>query len=195
MLYFRFYHKLEIYHPERVPMSGPVLIAPNHMSYLDPPLVGGCSPRELNYLGRRSLFRHWWSKWILESVNVVPIGIEGQSSASGVKTAIRLLQEGRALVMFPEGSRSDGQLLPAQAGIGLIALKTGAPILPVRIWGTNVAMPRKGKRRRAYLEVKFGRLLHFDRNQLPEDPRTASEVISRAIMREIEALKPNWDSA
>jgi 1-acyl-sn-glycerol-3-phosphate acyltransferase len=172
-----------------------VLIAPNHMSYLDPPLVGGCSPRELHYLGRKSLFRTWWSNWALKSANVVPIGIEGQSSASGVKTAVRLLEQGHAVVIFPEGARSDGQLLAAQSGIGWIALKTGAPVLPVRIWGTNLAMPRKGKRQRAYLEVKFGRLLHFDRTQLPEDHRAASEVIARAIMREIEALKPNWDSA
>ena len=196
MFYYRFYHKLECYHPDRVPMTGPLLVAPNHMSYLDPPLVGGCSPRELHYLGRRSLFRRWWSNWILRSVNVVPIGVEGQSSASGIKTAVRLLEQGHAVVIFPEGERSfDGNLLPAQPGIGLIVLKTGAPVLPVRIWGTNIAMPRKGKGKRAYLEVKFGRPLTFDRAQLPEDKRVASEVISQAVMPENAALKPNRDSA
>lgn len=195
MLYFRFYHKLECYHPERVPMTGPLLIAPNHMSYLDPPLIGGCSPRELFYMGRKSLFRYWWSNWILRSVNVIPVDVDGQS-ASGVKSVVRHLEKGDAVLVFPEGTRSeDGKLLEAQTGVGWIILKTGVPVLPVRVWGTNVAMPKNGKRRRAYLEVKFGRILRFDREKLPQDKRVASDVIAKAVMREIEALRPNWDSA
>ena len=195
MLYFRFYHKVECYHPERVPLTGPLVIAPNHTSYLDPPLIGVCSPRELHYLGRRSLFRFWLSNLILRSVNVIPVDIQGRS-AGGLKTVVRHLEEGGAVLIFPEGTRSeDGRLLKPQTGIGWIILKTGAPVLPVRVWGTNVAMPKKGRGRCAYLEVKFGRLLNFDRNHLPEDKRAASEVIANTVMREIEALKPNWDSA
>jgi 1-acyl-sn-glycerol-3-phosphate acyltransferase len=194
MLYFRFYHKLECYHRERVPMTGPVVIAPNHLSYLDPPLVGGCAPRELYYLGRKSLFRYWWSSFILRSVNVIPIDLEG-GGAAGVKAVVRQLERGNAVMMFPEGTRSDdGQLGDPQIGVGWIILRTGAPVLPVRVWGTNVGLPKKGKGRRAYLEVKFGRLLRFDRSQLPENKREASELISRTIMREIEALQPSWDS-
>ncbi len=195
MLYFRFYHKLECYHVDRMPLTGPVVIASNHLSYLDPPLIGVCSLRELYYLGRKSLFRFWWSNLILGSVNVVAVDLEGHG-AGGLKAVVRHLNDGNAVLIFPEGTRSeDGRLLEPQTGIGWIILKTGAPVLPVRVWGTNVAMPKKGNGRRAYLEVKFGRPLHFERDRLPEDKRTASEIIAQRVMREIEALEPSWDKA
>ena len=193
MLYFRLYHKLECYHPERVPRKGAFILAVNHMSYLDPPLVGACCPREIYYMGRKSLFRFWWSNFVLRSVNVLPVDLEG-SGAAALKTTVRLLERGQGIVMFPEGTRSpDGKLLEPQPGLGWIAVKTGAVVIPVRVWGTNLAMPKHGKRQRAYLEVKFGKMLRFKESDLSGDRKAASERIAKSIMKEIAALEPHLD--
>src|SRR3989344_5304000 len=77
--YFRFHHKLACYNPERVPGEKAFILACNHMSYLDHPLVGVCCPRELHYMARKTLFRFWWSNLILRSVNVMPVDLEGSS--------------------------------------------------------------------------------------------------------------------
>jgi 1-acyl-sn-glycerol-3-phosphate acyltransferase len=138
-------------------------------------------------MARKSLFRFWWSNLILRSVNVVPVNLEG-SSLSTLKMVLRLLSEGKPVVVFPEGTRSrDGRLLDPQPGIGWLTLKSGAPVVPARIWGTEVALPRSGRGRRARLEVKFGLPLYFD---ACPDRKAASERVAADIMAAIAALEP-----
>src|SRR5438552_13130332 len=107
---FGAYFRTRVYHAERVPATGPVILAANHASFIDPPLVGACVTRELNYLARESLFHYPPLGALLRSVNGVPVDREGNSPA-GLKRILDRLRAGGAVLLFPEGTRSpDGHL-------------------------------------------------------------------------------------
>lgn len=109
---------------ERIPREGSLLMAVNHQSFLDPPLVGCASNRHVFYLARKSLSEIPVLGGILPKLNVIPYNQEG-SDMSAIKAVIRVLKAGRATLIFPEGTRSkDGNLLPAQPGTGMIVAKT-----------------------------------------------------------------------
>src|SRR4051812_4460087 len=103
-----------IFNAERVPKSGPVILAGNHASYLDPPLIGSALPRDINYLARESLFRFPVVGVILRSWNCVPVDREGGGGA-GLKAILNRLEKGGGIILFPEGTRTrDGRLQPAR---------------------------------------------------------------------------------
>ncbi|MBV9463295.1 MAG: 1-acyl-sn-glycerol-3-phosphate acyltransferase [Verrucomicrobiae bacterium] len=190
-LYYRCYHKLEVYDAENVPLRGPVLLAANHASFLDPPLVGVAAPRPAHFMARKTLFRSWLGGWLLPRIHCIPLDRDG-GGAAGIKAALRLLEGGAALVIFPEGTRSeDGELQPAKAGAGWLVLKAQVPVVPVRIWGTFQAMPKGGKARRSYLEVKFGRPMRFDPGEYRSSDRGAALRASQRIMDAIAELEPH----
>jgi 1-acyl-sn-glycerol-3-phosphate acyltransferase len=156
-VYFYLYHRGRVYSAERLPDDGAFLLAGNHISFLDPPFFGLACRREAFYLARDTLFRNPVSNWILRGWNCVPISRE-RGDIGAMRTMLRLLGEGKAVLMFPEGTRSpDGQLQEPRAGIGMIAARANVPIVPMRIFGTERAMP-KGARlpRPAKVEIKFG---------------------------------------
>jgi 1-acyl-sn-glycerol-3-phosphate acyltransferase len=126
--------------------EGPCIIAANHCSYLDPPLVGVACKRAIHYLARKSLLDVPILGSILPELNVIPVD-QKNADRSALMGAIRVVKNGGAVLIFPEGSRSpDGQLQPPQPGIGMIAAKTGAPIVPVRIFGSFEALPKSRRR-------------------------------------------------
>ena len=132
-LLFRFYFGWRVYHPERVPAEGPVILAANHASYIDPLLVGAGLPRELNYLARDSLFHYPVLATVLRAVNVVPVDREGASPA-GLKAILDRLLAGAGIVLFPEGTRTpaDGAI-SLKRGAANIAVRAPCNITPVRI--------------------------------------------------------------
>ena len=141
-VYFRLYHRGRILNSDRLPDTGAFILAGNHMSFLDPPFFGLCCRREAFYMARDSLFRHPVANWILRSWNCVPLKREG-GDIGAMRTVLRMLGEGKAVLMFPEGTRSrDGQLQEARAGIGMIVAKAGVPVVPMRIFGTEKALPK-----------------------------------------------------
>ena len=122
--------------------EGPCIIAANHCSYLDPPLVGVACQRAIHYLARKSLLDIPILGPILPQLNVIPVE-QKNADRSALMGAIRVVSNGGAVLIFPEGSRSpDGKLQPAQPGIGMIVAKTGAPVVPVRVSGSFQAFPR-----------------------------------------------------
>jgi 1-acyl-sn-glycerol-3-phosphate acyltransferase len=124
-----------------VPRTGPVLLLANHQSFLDPILVGVASPRHLYYLARKTLFRNPVFTWLIRSVNAVPIDQEGIGK-EGLQTILGLLQAGRAVVVFPEGTRTTtGAMNPLKPGIHLLIKRARAPIVPVGIAGAYDAWP------------------------------------------------------
>ena len=130
---------------EHVPREGPVIFASNHASFADPPLLGAICPRPISYLGRESLFANPVTSWIFRSVGAVPVDRDG-ASGKGLKTILDRLMGGDGIVLFPEGTRTrDGQFQPARAGVGLVVVKSGAPVVPARVFGTYDAF---GKRHR-----------------------------------------------
>src|SRR5919204_4756054 len=139
-LFFRF----RVIHRERMIQSGPVILAMNHQSYLDPPLAGITCDRPIYFLTRRTLLNVPLLGWVLPKLNVIPVNQEGVDR-SAIKALIRVLQAGNGVLVFPEGSRTlDGSLQPAERGLGLIIAKTLAPVVPMRIFGAHEALPRGG---------------------------------------------------
>ena len=191
--YFRVYHRGKIFHRERLPDTGAFILAGNHVSFLDPPFYGLCCRREAFYMARDTLFRNPIAGWILRSWNCVPINRD-RGDIGALRTMLRLLGEGKAVLMFPEGTRSrDGQLQEARAGIGMMVAKANVPVMPMRIFGTERALPRGASiPRPAQVKVAFGEPVTF---KVPEDLKGEALKafyleIGQEIMRRIAALEP-----
>ena len=143
--------------------EGPCIIAANHCSYLDPPLVGVACKRAIHYLARKSLLDVPILGPILPELNVIPVD-QKNADRSALMGAIRVVRNGGAVLIFPEGTRSpDGNLQPAQPGIGMIVAKTGAPVVPVKILGSYEVFPRGSScPRLGPVMVSVGPALRFD---------------------------------
>jgi len=197
---FATYFRWRVYHPERVPREGASILAANHASFLDPPLVGSGLPRRVTMLARESLFRYPLFGHLLRSWHAVPVDPRGGSPA-GLKAIFDCLLSGNAVLIFPEGTRSsDGQLRPARSGLGLVVIKSSAPLIPVRLWGTYAAYGRGAWfPRPKSVAVKYGRPMMFQ--ELREEARHCSKPrlkeIYRAVasqtMAAIAALEPVVD--
>lgn len=153
---------------ERLLTEGPVLVVSNHESFLDPPLIGSLYQDEMHFLARKSLFKGP-AKWVYQQWNSVPVDQE-KPDMSSLKTIIRLLKQGNRVLVFPEGARTkDGSLGEAQPGVGLIAVKAGVPIQPIRIRGAREALPRgSGRIRFARIEVHIGEPIILSKDELRE---------------------------
>jgi 1-acyl-sn-glycerol-3-phosphate acyltransferase len=140
----RLFFRLRIIHRERMIQVGPVILAMNHQSYLDPPFAGTTCDRAIYFLAKRTLIDVPVLGWLLPKLNVIPVNQEG-IDRSALKALIRVLKSGNAALVFPEGARTlDGDLQPAQPGLGLVIAKTLAPVVPMRIFGAHEALPRGG---------------------------------------------------
>src|SRR5437764_4310865 len=183
-LLFRLYLRARPYNPERVPLTGPVIIASNHASIIDPPLIGIFVKRAINYLARESLFRFPVIGWVLRSWNAVPVDREG-GGAAGLRAILDRLLAGGAIILFPEGTRTkDGQLQPARSGIGLTVIKSNAPVVPVRVFGTFEAYGRHLKFPRPRpVSVKYGQPMLFEK--LRAEAKTCSKPRLKEIHRQI----------
>src|SRR5579862_7184375 len=150
------YFRWRVFNPERVPETGAVILASNHASFLDPPLVGSGLKRGINYMARESLFRFPGVGALLRSWSAVPVDRDG-GGAKGLKIILDRLLTGGGIILFPEGTRTnDGKLLPARSGIGLTVIKSTAPVVPVRVFGTFEAYGRHHKFPRPYrVAVKY----------------------------------------
>ncbi len=122
---------------ENIPSQGPVLIVANHLNLVDPPLLGISLGRKVTFMAKEELFRSTFSRYFIRSLGAFPVH-RGQPDKKALRQANQVLTQGLALVMFPEGRRSrNAQLRSASSGSALIALHSGAPILPVGITGTE----------------------------------------------------------
>jgi 1-acyl-sn-glycerol-3-phosphate acyltransferase len=149
--------------------EGPCIIAANHCSYLDPPLVGVACKRAIHYLARKSLLDVPVLGPVLPELNVIPVD-QKNADRSALMGAIRVVRNGGAVLIFPEGTRSpDGKLQPAQPGIGMIVAKTCAPVVPVRISGSFAAFPRGASwPRLAPVQVSVGPAVYFEGSEAEE---------------------------
>jgi len=177
-------------HPERIPLTGPVILAVNHQSFLDPPLAGICTQRELYFLARRSLLKWPILGPLMLKVNVIPVD-RGAGDMAALKAVIRVLKEGHATLLFPEGTRSrDGKLQKAQAGLGMIIARTGAPVVPMRIFGAHEALPPDGRSFHASpVSVVVGEPIRFSPEELACKDRELYQRLSDRVMDAIAAIR------
>lgn len=175
----------------RLPATGGVLVAANHASYLDIPLLGCGMKRRAWYIGRNDLFPIPVVNGILQSLGWIPLR-PGRLDRDAFGKAIGLIQAGNVVVIFPEGGRShDGHLRPPKAGIGVIVSQTGCPVVPAYIKGTFDALPAGGRWPRFHrVTVRFGAPLRFERAD-PHDKGEAKrfyQQVSRTVIEHIAAL-------
>lgn len=135
--FYKFRFKVKVIGQDRVPQSGPVMICSNHINDFDPPLIGVSLKRELSFFAKQELFDLPVIGKIFPKLNAIPVS-RGKSDRSALKTSIKALEDGRCLLIFPEGHRNKGdktQLQPLQEGASFIASKSEAPIVPCVIKG------------------------------------------------------------
>ncbi|MBS0196649.1 MAG: 1-acyl-sn-glycerol-3-phosphate acyltransferase [Planctomycetes bacterium] len=152
--------KARVHFPERVPATGPLLLAANHQSFLDPPLIGiRLRQRHLTFIARSGLFKSPAFAAVISWLNALPIR-EDASDAGAIKETIARLQGGSAVLIFPEGSRcDDGAIGPFKRGVALLMKKARCPVVPVAIEGAFDAWPNSRKRPRftgCRVEVMYG---------------------------------------
>ena len=181
---FAVYFRWNVFNPERVPLTGGVILASNHASFLDPPLVGSGLHRDINYLARESLFRFPGIGALLRSWNSVPVDRDG-GGAAGLKAILERLLAGGGIILFPEGTRSpDGQLQKARSGIGLTVIKSDAVVIPVRVFGTFEAYGKNHKfPRPKKVSVKYGEPMRFEK--LRAEAKNCSKPRLKEIYQEV----------
>lgn len=193
-LFFRLYNRMSVHGKERIPLEGPVLVVCNHASDLDPLVMGGFSKRQFNYMAKDVLFRiPVIGRWC-RAVGAFPVK-RGAADRRAMEMAIRLAEEGGAVLMFPEGTRSrDGKLQKAQPGAAMLAVRMGdVPIVPIRLDGTFAALPPGAKfPRPAKIRVHVGRAFRISELAgLPADKKALYRALAEAIIKRIgEADEP-----
>lgn len=174
-----------------VPRTGGVIIASNHISFWDPPLIGAILPREVHYLAKEELFANPVFGAVIRSYNAIPIR-RGMVDLSGMARAVDTLRRGGAMMLFPEGTRMrDGKLHPARPGVGMMSVNAGVPVVPCYVSGSN--RPSRWLTRRERVRVSFGAPLSWQELAGPEGDLTPGRAlyqrVSDAVMREIARLR------
>ncbi|MEM9445020.1 MAG: lysophospholipid acyltransferase family protein [Verrucomicrobiota bacterium] len=188
-VHLNLFHQFKSEGIDNIPSEGGFILACNHVSYLDPPLVGGSFSREIHYLARKSLFKPPILDWLLPELNAFPID-QDRPDMSSLKKVIRLAKSGEGVLIFPEGSRSyDGEPQPAQPGIGLVLAKADVPIIPARIFGGHLAWPRD-KALSLFHPVQLVIGKSFQITTPKKASKEAYQKIGDEVMAAIRAIKP-----
>jgi 1-acyl-sn-glycerol-3-phosphate acyltransferase len=177
------------YGQENIIEEGPAIMAVNHQSYLDPPLVGITCKNELYYLARKTLFEKKLLGPIISRVNALPVDLS-RGDLAAFRSVMKLLQEGHRTVIFPEGTRSlTGQIQKARPGIGMIIARTLAPVVPMRIFGSFEAWPKGGKIKPHPITVVVGKPIRFKKDDFPTHNREVYQKISEQVLDAVAALE------
>ncbi len=192
-LFARIFFRLRVIHRERMINHGPVILAANHQSFLDPPLAGSVSDRAIYFLARKTLLDGPVLGWLLPKLNVIPVDSEGGRDRTALKALIRILRAGQGTLVFPEGARTvDGKLQPAQPGLGLVIAKTLAPVVPMRIFGAYEAWSIHDKwPRPGHVTIVVGEPIYFTAEDLEGGGKDLYQRLSQRVMDSIAALSLN----
>lgn len=181
---------VRVYGEHNIPRQGPVIFAPNHMSYLDPPVVGWKSHRYIWAIGKKELLELPLMGAYFKAMGVIPVDQKGGGARATIRVALEQLAKGRAILIFPEGTRMRGPLGPALPGVSLIARKSGAPVVPVLLTGTHRSVsPDHRGLHRGPITCTYGPPFRLDPNE-----KGNLEADARHIMRaiaDLRAITPN----
>lgn len=171
---------------ENIPAEGPVILVANHISYLDPPLLGAALERPVHFMAKAELFRNRIIGNILRRVHAFPVE-RGTADRRAIRQSLELMSEGKVLAMFPEGTRSrTGELLPGQSGVAMIALRSRAMVIPAGIAGTSkVDRQKYPPAGRPKIALHFGPPVPLDDLYESTDRRAVMREASDRVMAAI----------
>jgi 1-acyl-sn-glycerol-3-phosphate acyltransferase len=173
------WRRLRIEGENHIPDGGPLLVASNHTSNRDPLVLGAYFPHTLFAMGKREMYANRLFAWFLAGCNCIPVN-RGGADRRAVSRALDVLRKGRRLLIFVEGTRSrDGTMHRAEAGIGFLARKSGAMILPVAISGTDGRGKRRGILRRREIVLSYGEPFVADLTAAGGDSAIADQIAER----------------
>ncbi|KPJ55680.1 MAG: hypothetical protein AMS16_03855 [Planctomycetes bacterium DG_58] len=173
---------IRVYGQRNVPTIGGVILASTHQSYLDPVLVGLGLSRQIHIMARENLFDRTLFRWLIESLNAFPVE-RGSADFAAVREGIKRLRDGHLLVLFPEGTRTrTGKIGKLHPGLGLVAYRSGVPVVPVTIEGALRCWPR-GRRifRPGRIRVMFGAPMRVTSASREELSRFMEELRDRLV--------------
>lgn len=191
----RLCYRNKVFGIENLPL-GSAILAPNHASHFDPPLVAVSLKEEVHFLARESLFSIPIIGWIITHLNTHPVG-GGGATIDSFRTIGRLLAEGKKVMLFPEGTRTrDGELQPGALGVGMIALRSDVPIVPIYVEGSYAVWSRHRRWPKLHgrMSCTFGvpiypsSFTHLDRKE-------AQRAIADEVMRQIALLRAERERA
>ena len=203
MFYFTMKHILigpllrTVYRPrarglEHIPAHGGVILAANHLSFVDSLFMPLACPRDVVFLGKADYFDSWRTRWFFEAAGVIPVRRQGGSAGeAAILAGIRALRAGKVVGIYPEGTRSpDGRLYRGKTGVARMALEGQVPVIPVAIGGTPQIMPLDARvpRLRGTPTVEFGRPLTFERYYDRPRDRFVLRSVTDEILYEIMML-------
>jgi 1-acyl-sn-glycerol-3-phosphate acyltransferase len=179
------------YGRHHIPRSGGVILAINHQSYLDPVVVGCGSRRPVHFMARDTLFRGVFGL-LIRALNAFPV-VRGGGDVAALKQYIARVRGGKVVMLFPEGTRSrDGRIQRLLPGVGMLAVRAGAPVVPTYVSGTFDAWPRhRSLPRHAEIAIRFGSAITVERRD-GESKRQHQERIRTAIDRRLRALEAQY---
>lgn len=157
------FFRLSVKGIENIDRRGAVILAANHRSWVDPPLVAMKVPRRVTFISKTTLHKNFFARLIIRNVGIIPL--RQHNGAVGMVGAMKSLKKGRLLVIFPEGTRnlSSKPFLPASPGVALLAEGTRAPVVPVYLEGTDKALPSRARMfRPRRIRVFYGKPLTFN---------------------------------
>jgi 1-acyl-sn-glycerol-3-phosphate acyltransferase len=177
---------------ERLPDSGPAILAPNHVSFLDSAFLMLQVPRNISFVGKAEYMDSWKTKYLFPAMGMIPIDRSGgERSQAALDTAERVLRRGELFGIFPEGTRSrDGYLYRGRTGAARLALKVGCPIFPVGVVGTREIQPPDAKfpKFRRECTIRIGRPINVARYASRGEEHLVLRQITDELMFEIREL-------
>jgi len=169
---------------ENVPANGPLVVAANHLSYIDPPILGTWFPRTIHFMAKQELFEMPLLGWVIKRTHAFPVQ-RRSGDVGAIRRALHILKSGEAVGIFPEGTRNITGEHEARGGAVLLGVLGNSPVVPVAITGTNVAAKRL---RGAHVRVRIGMPIRFQGSE-KKPTKAELEQWTNTLARSIEALK------
>ena len=175
---------------ENIPLTGGLILAMNHQSFIDPPLMALASPRQdMAYLAKKEIMDWPLIGRLFPLLHVIPVD-QANADRVALRHIINIVRSGHMTIIFPEGGRTpDGEIQPAQPGIGLAVAKTLCPVVPMRIWGAYEVWPMGGRIRMHKVSVRVGKPLWFQPEDFPQGDRTAYQRCADRVLDTIKAIR------
>lgn len=190
LIIFKVSFKIKIRGKGNIPSKGPAVVASNHLSYLDPIVLGLITPRRMNFIAKEELFENSLFRALISQLGAFPLKRE-RFDRAGYEKALAILREGGILILFPEGTRAQhGKPGHLRQGAVRIALRAGVPLVPIVIAGTDSILPR-GKRtiRLGKIRVEVGKPLAAVKLDKTQDSRRETDELLGSLKRRMKKLR------